>query len=160
MSQGYLAGHPNVRSSRRCKFRLPNVIDHRQQTWFYSAVDDRFARFSPYLLGRPTATALEIALEMHLRELEHQGKFVQPTCTCSPFGCSIVSGLRSAKGLSDGVEQRETRRESRLRDMDKYTKAIYHVLAVRDLTFRPGMDPCCFTTRHDTNRHSGVCQPS
>jgi hypothetical protein len=103
---------------------------------------------------------LEIALEMHLRELDRQGKFVEHTCNCTLAGCITALGLRSANRLYDGAEQREARKKSRFRELDKYTKAIYHVLAVRDLTFRSGMDSCCFTARHDTNRHSGACNPS
>jgi hypothetical protein len=95
---------------------------------------------------------------MHLRELErrHGPQLVEPPCSLlqrfsSPVVLRFYGFIGSANAMEDVARRQESRKRA-LREMDKYTKAIYRVLAVRDLTFRRGTDPGWFTARHKAGR--------
>ena len=94
---------------------------------------------------------------MHLKELErqHGHRVNQYVSTChkcrtaqgknkndqTEMGCD--NPLHPHGGCKDGEDRRRN-----LRELDRYTKAMYHVLAVYDLTFCRGMDAAKFTARH------------
>jgi hypothetical protein len=100
---------------------------------------------SLYARPPPTPTAFEIALQFHLAEMEkREGRRLN---VCQAPKTAPLFKYTSLFNSAWPAEIAEGRRE-KLRSMDRYTKAIYHVLAVYDFTFRYGMDANKFYDKH------------
>src|SRR3569833_48895 len=114
------------------------------KTWFYVSDRDPHSRFSPYAFAKPTATAFEIALELHLDQIERRhghcvNEFLWTCAECrrgapSKTAPPAKEEYRSLLDEAPEVTAEKAVSRHRRRGLDRYTKAAYHVLAVHVMT--------------------------